>query len=110
MRILIVRGLPWDEVASALANLAPMLHANALGAAPNAIWQAYLRPEARLLDLEMALKDSSDEGLRLLAFAALIAQSKQASGWTDACIARLQTYREDPAPMIAEAAQFTFVS
>jgi hypothetical protein len=107
---LIVGGLPWEEVASALADLVPMLHAKALGTAQNAIQQAHRRPEARLLDLEMALKDSPDEGLRLLAFAALIAQSKQASGWTDACIARLQTYREDRSPMIAEAAQFTFIS
>jgi len=91
-------------------KLANVLHANALGRAQDAIQQAYTRPDAQLFDLEMALANSENEGLHRLALAALIAQSKQGSGWSDECIARLQRYREDPSPMVAEAAQFTFVS
>jgi hypothetical protein len=53
---------------------------------------------------------NSDERLRLLALAALIAQSTQASGWSDEAIERLEIYRNDPSPMVAEIAQFTFVS
>lgn len=107
---LIVQGLPWEEIVPELVKLANVLHANALGRAQDAIQQAHTRPDAQLFDLEMALANSEDEGLRRLALAALIAQAKQGRGWSDACIARLQTYREDPSPMVAEAAQFTFVS
>ncbi len=107
---LIVQGLPWEEIAPELVKLASVLHANALGRAQDAIQQVYTRPDAQLFDLEMALANSEDEGLHRLALAALIAQSKQGSGWSDECIARLERYREDPSPMVAEAAQFTFVS
>ena len=107
---LIVQGLSWEEIAPELVKLANVLHANALGRAQDAIQQVHTRPDAQLFDLEMALVNSGDEGLRQLALAALIAQSQQGSGWSDECIARLQTYREDPSPMVAEAAQFTFVS
>ncbi|HEY4388858.1 MAG TPA: HEAT repeat domain-containing protein, partial [Ktedonobacteraceae bacterium] len=105
---LIVGGLPWEEIAPELMKLSPSLHANALIRAQDAIQQAQTRPEAQFSTLETALASSKGERMRLLAFAALIAQARQASGWTDECIARLQTYRDDPSPMVAEAAQFTF--
>jgi len=63
-------------------KLANVLHANALGRAQDAIQQAYTRPDAQLFDLEMALANSENEGLHRLALAALIAQSKQGSGWS----------------------------
>lgn len=107
---LIIKGLPWEEVVPELAELAKELHADALERARDAIQQAYTRPDAQLFDLEMAFANSEDESLRRLALAALVAQSKQSKGWSDDCIARLQTYRKDPSPLVAEAAQFTFVS
>jgi hypothetical protein len=107
---LIVKGLPWEEVALELAKLTKELHADALGIAQDAIQQASRRPDAQLFDLEMAFANSEDEGLRRLALAALVAQSKQSKGWSDERLACLQTYREDPSPLVAEAAQFTFVS
>jgi hypothetical protein len=107
---LIIRGLPWEEIAPELMKLADRLHANALVRAQFALEQAHRRPDAHLFDLEMALANSENEGLRRLALAALIAQSRQSSGWSDECIARLQVYRNDPSPLVAEAAQFTFVS
>jgi hypothetical protein len=107
---LIIQGLPWEEVAQALINLAPALHANALAKAQSAISEASTRPDTDLFTLETTLATSNDERLRRLALAALIAQTHQANGWRDEHIARLQTYRHDPSPLIAEAAQFTFFS
>jgi len=107
---LIIRGLPWEEIAPELVKQADKLHANALVKAQLALEGAHTRPDAQLFDLEMALAHSENEGLRRLALAALIAQSRQSSGWSDECIARLQTYQQDPSPLVAEAAQFTFIS
>jgi hypothetical protein len=107
---IIIAGLPWKEVASELVRLTNTLHADAMSKAWWGIRQAATRPDARLLDLEMTLAASSDERLRWLALVALIAQSAQASGWSDEAIARLEKYRNDPSPLVAEAAQFTFVS
>ena len=107
---LIIRGLPWEEIAPELIMLADRLHANALVKAQLALERVRTHPDAQLFDLELALAHSENEGLRRLALAALIAQSKQSSGWSDECIARLQTYQQDSSPLVAEAAQFTFVS
>ncbi len=105
-----IAGLPWEEIAPELVRLTNTLHAAALSKAWRGIQQASTRPDAQLLALEMALAASSDERLRWLALSALIAQSAQASGWSDEAIARLETYQNDPSPLVAEAAQFTFVS
>ena len=59
-------------------------------------------------ELERALSGSDDPRLRRLALAALVAQAKYPPGWTAARRARLEAYREDPAPLVAGAAQFTF--
>ena len=83
---------------------------DALSKAWRGIQQAAIRPDARLLELEMILAASTDERLRMLALGALIAQSKQSSGWSDEAIARLENYRNDPSPLVAEVAQFTFVT
>ncbi|HLZ80996.1 MAG TPA: HEAT repeat domain-containing protein, partial [Ktedonobacteraceae bacterium] len=107
---IIVLGLPWEEATQELVKLTDSLHADALGRAQSAIQQAIRRPDANLFSLEMTLATSNDERLRRLAFAALIAQSKQVNGWSDERITRLQAYREDTSPLVAEAAQFTFVS
>lgn len=107
---LIILGLPWEEIVPELVKLADRLSFDMIGVAAIAIRQAATRPDAQMLRLELELAASTDEGLRRLALVALTAQSKQAQGWSDEAIARLQKYREDPSPMVAEAAQFTFVS
>jgi hypothetical protein len=105
---IMVAGLPWSEVAPELMRLVDQLHADALVRAENAIQQAGSRPDADLFALEMALVNSHDERLRRLALAALIAQANKVSGWTDECIARLHSYREDFSALVAETAQYTF--
>ena len=105
---LIIQGLPWEEVAAELTKLVASLHADALERAKLIIQQASRRPDANLFDLEMALTKNDDERLRRLALAALVAQTQRAPGWSDEAIARLEQYRHDPSPLVAEAAQFTF--
>jgi hypothetical protein len=107
---IILRGLAWEEATQELIQLREVLHADAMGKAESAIQYAASRPDADLFGLEMALATSTDERLRRLALAALIAQSQQTQGWSDERIARLQVYKDDISPLVAEAAQFTFVS
>ena len=109
MRVeLIIRGLPWEEIASELVSLTDVLHAGALRRADLALQQAATRPDVRLFDLETTLAASADERLRWLAVAALVAQTGQANGWNEERLARLKTYQADPAPLVAETAQFIF--
>jgi HEAT repeat protein len=58
--------------------------------------------------IEAAFATSADERLRRLAFAALEAHSAKQGSWDEARLARLQTYRADPSPLVAAAAAFTF--
>ncbi|EFH82175.1 hypothetical protein [Ktedonobacter racemifer] len=106
---LVVTGLPWEEIAPEVIRLSSELHADALAQAEQAIEQAATRADADLVRLESALAGSNDERLRRLALVALIAQTQQASGWSEEVIARLNGYRADPSPLVAEQAQFTFV-
>ncbi len=111
LRISVVcAGLPWEEVMQELQQLRDGLHADALATAEQAVQHATMRPDADLFTLESAFAISSDERLRRLALAALLAQVSQANGWSDERIARLQTYKEDVSALVAEAAQFTFTS
>lgn len=105
---IVLKGLPWEEIAPELLKIASELHADALNKAATTLEGASARPDARLFELETTLAASSDERLRRLALSALIAQARQPDGWSEAAIARLQTYRDDPSPLVAEAAQFTF--
>ncbi|GHO59321.1 HEAT repeat domain-containing protein [Ktedonobacter robiniae] len=107
---LIIQGLPWSEVAPEIMRLAKDLHPDALARAIQAIEGVAKRPDIDLATLEQALANSRDERLRRLALAALITQGRQASGWTDERIKRLERYKADLSPLVAETAQFTFVS
>ena len=40
--------------------------------------------------------------------AALVAQAQSPRGWSAEFLGRLQSYRADPAALVAAAAQFTF--
>ncbi|GHO88683.1 hypothetical protein [Dictyobacter formicarum] len=101
-------GLPWPEVIQGIIQLGPQLHADALVTAEGLIDQISRRPDANLAELEAALATQADERLRRLALSALLAQTRQARGWNDEYIQRLQTYQHDSSPLVAEQAQFTF--
>jgi hypothetical protein len=123
---LAITGLLWQEVAQYLAGLGQSneLHPEALMAAVRAIEESEYRSASRanysaeavaepaqqtgLNLLEAVLADSPDERLRRLALAALVAQAGGSSGWTEELRARLDRYQQDPAPLVAAAAQFTF--
>ena len=85
------------------------LHADALHTAANLMPHLQAnRPDIKLAELEQALAGRQDRYVRRLALAALTAQAKGAGGWTDERLSRLQAFRNDPAPLVVEAAQFTF--
>ncbi len=108
---LVMQALPAGEIIAIMRQIAAdrALHADALHTAN--FWMTILETNRRDIDLfqiEIALAASDDRYVRRLALAALVAQANGATGWTDERLARLQTYRADPAPLVAEAAQFTF--
>ena len=108
---LVMQALPGEEIIAIVRQMAATraLHADALQTAK--MWMTTLETHRRDIDLfqlETALVASDDRYVRRLALAALVAQANGATGWTDERLARLQTYRNDPAPLVAEAAQFTF--
>lgn len=111
---LAISGLPWEETAAYLSQLAATneLHAEALMGAVQAIEGSATRANqdasSSLSTLETILANSADERLRRLALAALLAQATGAAGWTGELRARLEIYRSDPSPLVAAAAQFTF--
>ncbi len=108
---LAVATLTGPELAAWLANLAATdaLHADALGVAIQALFSAASRPDAIGLDhLGAALGSSPDPRLRRLALAALVARAGVGAGWDARRLARLQAFRDDPSPLVAAAAQFTF--
>jgi hypothetical protein len=61
-------------------------------------------------EIEQILAPQADERLRYLAVIALQTQSfvRSSAHWTPERIARLQTFRNDPSPLVAETAQFIF--
>lgn len=108
---LAVATLTGSGLADWLADLAAAdaLHADALGAAIQAILSAASRPDAIGLDhLGATLAPSPDARLRRLALAALVARSGVGAGWDSRRLARLRAFRDDPSPLVAAAAQFTF--
>jgi hypothetical protein len=108
-------SLPWDEVATMLAEAAATntLHGDALHRACRV---SYLvlgkygmisRPDSKnMVHLEEKLAASHDERLRRIALATLVAQAEEAHGWNAERRTRLEAYRADPSPLVAAAAQF----
>jgi hypothetical protein len=60
-----------------------------------------------LAQLEIILSTSDDDRLRRIALAILIDRS-QTDGWDDERTAKLANFCNDPSPLVAEKAQFTF--
>lgn len=102
--------LTWTELANLLEQLALTgeLHADALAAAVSTLQSWTQRADRlELHHLESRLASASDDRLRRLAVAALIAQAELPGGWNDARLERLRGYRRDSSPLVAAAAQFT---
>lgn len=103
--------LPWPELAALLRQLVEsgQMHPEALVAAVEGLNRAASRSDvADLAQLEAEFSNSNDDRLRRLALAALVAQSRSPQGWNEERLARLRSYRNDPSPLVAAAAQFTF--
>nr|GFC91904.1 hypothetical protein [Tanacetum cinerariifolium] len=112
---LAVSGLPWDELAPYLTDLAATnaLDAESLMATVQALEASGQRSGLpsdtnSLPAFEHDVATSPDARLRRLGLAALVAHATQPAGWTAALRTRLDQYRADPAPLVAAAAQFTF--
>jgi hypothetical protein len=111
---LAVQVLSIEELAELFISLAESesgrgLHAEGLMAAIQALSQAGSRfEEVELAQLETMLAKSSDERLRRLALATLVAQTQPPAGWNNTKRNRLQVYQDDPIALVASAAQFTF--
>jgi hypothetical protein len=111
MRVeLALSGLPEDEIAEVLGRIAEAgeMHAEALMAGVRLLEDEYVRSDDAVERLEEILAAHSDSGLRRLALASLVGQATMGSGWTPARKGRLERYRDDPSPLVAAAAQFTF--
>jgi len=108
---LAAQSLPASELAAYLRAAAAdgRLHAETLAAAVGAVRGQGLTPSPRHWDdLEAALASDADERLRRIALAALATGARTAGGWTDAKERRLHAFQQDPSPLVASAAQFTF--
>ncbi len=104
-------SLPVSELASFLTQVAASgeFHAEALAVGSRAIEGSRLRLGADdWATLEATLAASSDDRLHRLAVAALVAGAGTTEGWTQARRERLDAYRQDSAPVVSAAAQFTF--
>lgn len=97
--------LPWSALADELTRLsaAGRFHADALAVALEAARRC-VHPER----LERALATEIDSHLRRVALEALRAAAGPDAGWTTERCARLDAFRRDPAPLVAEAAWSTF--
>ncbi len=108
---LALSALPWKEGGALLTRLADagLLHADAIATAAGKLAQSdYRSDSAELAALERSLAASDDERLRRLGLAALLGCVDR-TGWTAEQRERLEAYRRDPSPLVAGAAQFTFL-
>jgi hypothetical protein len=124
---LAIRVLKAEALLRLLEELiaADLLHAETLGAlcheiapAPPIVsghWESYFSDMfSRLTNLkapeklEDVLSNHSDERLRRIALAALVAASRDKRGWTLERRSRLAKFQNDASPLVASVAQFTF--
>ena len=101
----------WEEIQKSLfeAVTTGTLHAGTIAAYISALHTAGNRPDASELDrLEQTLAAHPSEQIRRFGLAALVGAAGGNRGWTEVRLTRLNRYREDPSPLVAEAAEFTF--
>jgi hypothetical protein len=105
-----ITALPIEELVTYFTRLAAngRLHAGMLAYACTALENPQGRTDlADFIYLEKTFRNSSDEKLRRLAFAALVGLARTAQGWTEECQTLQRQYRIDPALLVADAALFT---
>ncbi len=108
---LAIAALPWPELGAFLTAMVGLSEftAEVLMCAVASLEESDYRSDAEdIATLETSLSQQADERLRRLGLAALVALANPARGWDDALLARLHQYRDDPSPLVASAAQFTF--
>lgn len=110
--VLAITALSGEEQATAVRAFAQQnrLTADVLQAGMAALGALAAGPSATQVEcLLTAFDQDSDEGLRRLALAALVelGESRHGAGWTPQRLARLRAFRQDPAALVAAAAQFT---
>lgn len=104
---LIAAGLSGDSLCERLEALAPRLHAESLMTLIGSLANTDSPDLADWSRVERRLGSSDDERLRRVALAALLQQALRA-GWTTELRERLESYRRDPAPLVASAAAVVF--
>jgi hypothetical protein len=107
---LAMASLSGSDLITCLETLAAddSLHAEALRVAAEAVASTVSRPGGSDVDgLEVTLGAHHDAHVRRIGLAALVACAN-VLGWDADRLARLRTYRGDPSPLVAAAAQFTF--
>lgn len=108
MRVkLMFEALYWDEIRPYLFEIVPELHADALVEMEGAIednMSRWKRSKDNLLDAELEMAKSEDERARRLALSLLIGGVDGDKGWTREERDRLEKYREDTSPLVAEKA------
>ena len=110
---LAIAALPDEELIAFLTQLSSseQLRPDVLSAALSSVSSRhgdFARIASEWQELETELARSADERLRRIALQVLI-HAAFFTGWTDGQIERLRAFRADASPLVAEAAQFTFV-
>src|SRR5438132_9183506 len=103
-----VSALLWNETIGLLRHWAAtdLLHAEVVTAVVTAIQASAQRAAPDdLVAVETRLRGEADPRLRRVALAALIAHARPPRGWDAEHLARLQSYRADPVPLVAAIAQ-----
>lgn len=106
---LAIASMPWGELTQWLEEMEAkqLLHPDLLLEIGNRLTRTQRRDVGGLEELELALAKSDSESLRRIALYALVAQSGTYRGWTEDRFERLEAFRNDRSPFIAEVAQFT---
>jgi hypothetical protein len=101
---LAIRLLPWTEIADFLRELAEG------GNLANVEFDRFGWESDRgdLSRLEAWLRASDNASLRRLGLDVLVSLTRPSGSWTPESISLLEIYRNDPAPVVAGPAQFTF--
>ncbi|KAE8446827.1 hypothetical protein EG329_011604 [Mollisiaceae sp. DMI_Dod_QoI] len=100
-------ALYWPDIKPYLVEIVPVLHADALVEAENAIEQnltRWKRTKDSLVEAELEMGRSGDERARRLALALLIGGVDEEKGWKREEADRLERYKMDSSPLVAERA------
>lgn len=101
-------SMPWKELAQWLRELDSknVLHPDAVHQLGTTLSNS-IRPDFKAMsELEAELRHADSDVLKRIALYALEAQSESRHGWDAERLRRLESFRQDTSPYIAEVAQF----